>query len=140
MRYLIDTNVLSEPARPRPDARVVEWLDRQAPLDLAISVLALGEIEKGVAQLPAGAKRERLAAWVATELPRYFSGRTLPIDERVARTWGRLAAEGRRTARELAAIDGLLLATAAVHELVFVTRDVADCEGRGVPVLDPWTE
>jgi toxin FitB len=139
MRYLLDTNVLSEPARPRPDARVTEWLDAQSPLDLAISVITLGEIEKGVTLLPEGAKRDRLHAWVRGELPRYFSGRMLPLDERIARAWGRLSAEGRLARRELPVIDGFLLATADVHELTFVTRDIRDCGGRGIVVFNPWT-
>lgn len=139
MRFLLDTNVLSEPARPRPDPRVVKWLRAQSPLDLAISVLALGEIAKDVSLLPAGTRREALAAWLASDLPRRFSGRLLPVDARVSLRWGELAAEARRTGRELPVIDGLLLATAAAHGLTLVTRD-RDCRDRGVAVLDPWTE
>lgn len=138
MRFLLDTNVLSEAARPEPDTRVVEWLRAQSALGLAISVLTLGEIGKGVALLPGGVKRERLAKWLAEELPRQFSGRVLAVDEAVARGWGRLAAEGRLAGRELPVIDGLLLATAAAHGLVFVTRNQRDCADRGVPTLDPW--
>lgn len=138
MRFLLDTNVLSEGARPEPDERVVEWLRNQSALNLAISVLTLGEIGKGVALLTGGAKRERLAKWLADDLPRQFTGRVLPVDEAVAREWGRLAAEGRLAGRELPIIDGLLLATAAVRGLVFVTRNERDCADRGVPILDPW--
>ena len=138
MRYLLDTNVLAEPARPDPDAGVVTWLQARAALELAISVLTLGEIEKGVHLLPPGPKRERLTHWVAADLPQQFTGRTLPIEERVSREWGRLTAEGRRSGRELPVIDGLLLATAAAHGLTFVTRNARDCAGRGVPVLNPW--
>lgn len=138
MRFLLDTNVLSEPARPDPDPRVVAWLDAQSVIDLAISTLTLGEIAKGIELLPSGGRRERLATWLATELPGQFTGRLLAVDERVALAWGRLAAEGRRQGRELPVIDGLLLATAMVHSLTLVTRNERDCSERGVPVLNPW--
>lgn len=138
MHYLLDTNVLSEPAKPRPDPHVVAWLEAQSPLDLAISVLSLGEIEKGVRLLPAGPKRERLADWLAVDLPRQFLGRVLPVDHRVVPAWGRLAAEARQTRRELPVINGLLLATADAHDLVFATRNEKDCSDRGVRVHNPW--
>jgi len=118
----------------------VQWLRGQAPLDLAISVLTIGEIQKGVALLAAGKRRTLLDRWLSTELPRQFSDRVLPIDDAVARAWGRLAAAGRQHGRELPVIDGLLLATASVHGLTFVTRNEGDCADRGVPVLNPWRE
>lgn len=138
MRYLLDTNVLSEAARPRPQRSVVDWLERQAGADLAISVLSLGEIRKGVALLAPGERADRLARWLAVELVEQFRGRVLPVDERVAIEWGRLATEGRQTGRELPLIDGLLVATAAVHRLTLVTRNERDCGERGVPVHNPW--
>jgi predicted nucleic acid-binding protein len=138
VRYLLDTNVLSEPAKPRPDPGVVGWLEGRSPLDLAISVLTLGEIEKGIRLLPPGSRRERLADWLAADLPRQFLGRVLPIDERVALAWGRLAAEARRGGRDLPVVDGLLLATADAYGLVFVTRNERDCAERGVPIHNPW--
>jgi toxin FitB len=138
MRFLLDTNVLSEGAKPRPDPRLLAWLNEAPPLDLAISVLTIGEIQKGVSLLPEGARRDRLEGWLATELPRQFHGRVLPVDHSVAIEWGRLSAEARRAGRELPVIDGLLLATAAAHGLVFVTRNESDCAGRGVAVHNPW--
>lgn len=139
MRYLLDTNVLSEPARPDPDARVVAWLDGRDPLECALSVLTLGAIQKGVSLMPEGRRRDQLGEWLLTELPRQFAGRILTIDERVTIAWGQLTAEGRRQGRESPVIDGLLLATAAVHGLTFVTRNERDCTGRGVPILNPWS-
>lgn len=139
MRYLLDTNVLAEPARPRPNAGVVGWLDHQSPLDLGISVLTLGEIQKGVSLLPRGRRRSRLERWLSDELPRQFLDRVLVIDDRACRAWGRLTAEGEHTGRRLPVIDGLLLATASVHELTLVTRNEADCRDRGVPILNLWT-
>lgn len=138
MAYLLDTNVLSEPARPRPDARVLAWLEARAARECALSVLSLGEIQKGVSLMPEGRRREDLGEWLAAELPRQFAGRILAIDERITLAWGRLMAAGRREGREPPVIDGLLLATADVHGLTLVTRNERDCAGRGVPILNPW--
>ena len=138
MRFLLDTNVLSEPARRDPDKQVVGWFRGLAPLDTCISVLTLGEIGKGVSLMPPGPRKETLRIWLNKDLPLRFRGRTLPVDEEVALRWGELEAEGRRIGRPLPVIDGLLLATASTHDLTFVTRNLRDCGDRGVPVLDPW--
>lgn len=138
VRYLLDTNVLSEPARPIPNGNLLEWLEEQLQIDLTISVLTLGEIEKGIEQLPPSRKRARLREWFEVDLPRRFRDRILPIDYRVARQWGRLTAEGQSCGRPLPVIDGLLLATAVTYDLVFVTRNESDCADRGVPILNPW--
>src|SRR5688500_17170513 len=138
MRYLLDTNVLSEPSKPRSDDRVIAWLNRHSPLDYAISVLTLGEIANGVALLAPGQQRDRLNDWLDTTLPRQFGGRILSVSPEVARAWGKLTAEGRAAGRALPTIDGLLLATARVHNLTFVTRNERDCAGREVSLLNPW--
>lgn len=138
MRYLLDTNILSELVRPRPDARVTAWIEAQSPLDLAISVLSLGEVEKGIARLTAGTHRTELSRWTRVELPAQFVGRLLGVDAAVAVAWGTLSARAAEDGRPLPVVDGLLLATALSHELTLVTRDVADCAGRGVRVFDPW--
>jgi len=137
-RYLLDTNILSELVKPRPDQRVVAWVGAQSPLDLAISVLTLGEVHKGITRVANGHRRAALARWASVDLPAQFAGRLLAIDERVAVAWGQLSGRAARDGRTLPVIDGLLLATAHVHELTFVTRNVADCAARGVPVFDPW--
>ena len=138
MRFLLDTNVLAEGARPDPDPNVVAWLRARSALDLAISALTLGEIRNGVALLPGGKRRTALEHWLETDLPRQFQDRVLSVDTPVGLMWGRLAATGREEGRELPVIDGLLLATAAAHELTLVTRNERDCAGRGVPLYNPW--
>jgi predicted nucleic acid-binding protein len=138
VRYLLDTNVISEPFKRVPEKKVVDWFAAQSALDLCISVLTLGELTMGFELAPAGKRRDDLQNWVTQDLPRRFVGRLLPVDEVVAREWGQLSAEGRAQGRELPAIDGLLLATARVHDLTLVTRNQRDCAGRGVPVLNPW--
>lgn len=139
MRYLLDTNVISEPFKRSPDPRVVRWLAEQSPLDLSISVLTVGELTMGFELVPDGKRRDELQRWVTRELPRRFVGRLLNVDDAVAREWGRLSAAGRSAGRELPVTDGLLLATASVHSLVFVTRNERDCSNRGITTLNPWT-
>lgn len=139
MKYLLDTNVICEPAKPSPDPAVVRWLQEHSSLDYAVSVLVLGEIAKGVASLSKGRRRTTLEEWVSEALPKQFSGRILSVDLSVALEWGRLSAVGRNQGRALPVIDGLLLATAATRGLTLITRNEADCTGRGVPVLNPWT-
>lgn len=139
MRYLLDTNVISEPFKRSPDPKVMQWLAEQSPLDLYISVLTFGELTMGFELAPAGSRRDELQRWVTQELPRRFVGRLLSVDETIAREWGRMSAEGRANGRELPAIDGLLLATAGVHDLIFVTRNERDCADRGIATLNPWT-
>jgi predicted nucleic acid-binding protein len=140
VRYLLDTNVLSEIRTAKPDARVVAWLRQRSVLDVAISVMSVGEIQHGVSLLPASARRSAIDRWLTADLPTQFSGRILPIDMDVAREWGRLSADGLRRGRKLAVVDGLLLATAAVHGLTLATRNTQHCAGRGVDVVDPWVD
>ena len=139
MRYLLDTNVLSELVKPRPDDRVSTWIDAQPPLDLGISVLSLGEVQQGIARIPAGARRAALSRWARVQLPTQFVGRLFGVDAAVAVAWGALSAQARKDGRPLSVVDGLLLATAQVHALTFVTRNLADCARRGVSLYDPWS-
>jgi predicted nucleic acid-binding protein len=140
VNWLLDTNVLSELVKPRPDANVVGWTGARSSLDFALSVLTLGELEKGIARLPSGPRRTQLRLWARSEIPRQFLGRLLPVDEPVALAWGELAAAAQADGRPLPVIDGLLLGTARVAGLILVTRNVSDCAGRGVAVYDPWTD
>lgn len=139
MRFLLDTNILLELAKHAPHPAVTEWAQQQSPLDLAISVLTLGELTKGAQSLTSGDRRSQVREWIANELPRQFSGRVLHVDAAVANEWGRLSAEAKARGRELPVIDGILLATASVHRLVFATRNESDCAARGVEILNPWS-
>lgn len=138
MRYLLDTNVLSEPMRPAPAASVVAWLAAQSPSDLAISALTLGELTQGVMRLADGRRRRSLVRWVSHDLAAQFRGRVLDVTPAVAIAWGELSAEARASGRPLPVIDGLLLATAKAHDLTLVTRNLVDCAGLGIETLSPW--
>jgi toxin FitB len=136
--FVLDTCALSETARPAPDAGFVAWLDQQGAANLFVSVLTIGEIEKGIAALPASRKRTNLANWLAT-LRSVYGARVLPIDDAIAALWGRMAADAERRGRALSVIDGLIAASAQHHGYSVVTRNSADFEPTGVPVLNPWS-
>ena len=136
--FLLDTNVISEVIRKRPEATVLKWLDSTDEDLLLLSVLTLGEIRKGVAALRTGSRRASLEAWLDRELPARFAGRILPVDEAVADQWGILAASAAARGRPLPVVDGLLAATALHHSLILVTRNDRHLADTGVPVLNPW--
>lgn len=140
MSYLLDTSVLSELVKKNPRRQVVNWVDEQEESTLFLSVLTVGELEKGIAKLPASARRTNLISWVRRELAGRFGGRLLPIDVRVAERWGTMAGESEKRGKPLPAIDSLLAATALVHDLQIVTRNVADFEPCGVVCVNLWDD
>jgi toxin FitB len=137
--FLLDTNVVSEWVKPGPDPNVVAWLADVDEDRVFLSVVTFAEIGRGVELLPAGRRRERLAAWLADELPARFEGRVLDIDRRVAEAWGVAMARSQHRGAGLGSMDGFLAATAAAHRLTLVTRNVRDFEAAGIALLDPWT-
>ena len=139
MSYLLDTNVVSETIRPKPNQRVLKWLDSVSAHGLHLSVLSLGEIRRGIETLKVGsAKRERLRVWLEQDLPAWFETRLLPVDAAVADRWGRLQADARGRSHSLAAIDGILAATALVHGLRVATRNTKHFDVPGLDVISPW--
>lgn len=138
MSYLLDTCVISELAKPSPAAPVLEWLEREPEDRLFLSVLTLGELQKGIAKLPDSRRREDLKAWLESDLHLRFAGRILEVDETVALTWGKAEGEAERKGRKMPVVDGLIAATALAHGLVVVTRDRSGVEVSGVEVFDPW--
>ena len=136
---LLDTCVISELARPVPDPAVLAWIEALSDEALRLSVLTLGEIKKGADLLEAGPRKARVDAWL-DELRTTFVDRILPVDEAVALRWGAICASGHRSGRVRPPIDSLLAATAMCHQLKLATRNVADFEGTGVSIVNPWDE
>ena len=133
---LLDTNVISEVRKgTRCDAHVAEWYSGVDESQLFVSSLTLGEIRRGIelarrrGDLP---QANTLEYWLQTVLEQ-FSTRILPVDDVVAQTWGRISA-----IRPIPVIDGLLAATAIAHNLVLITRNVADVDGLGAEILNPF--
>jgi toxin FitB len=138
VKYLLDTCLISELVKKEPNPAVVSWLDEEDEQKLFLSVLNLGELQKGISKLPDNAKKDELQAWVALDLVERFAGRILEIDLETALSWGRLQGEAERLSEKLPVMDSLIAATAAAHGLVVVTRNVKDMERWGVRVCNPW--
>jgi predicted nucleic acid-binding protein len=136
--YLLDTCLLSEVWRPAPNAGVLEWLEHAIEAELFLSALTIGELRSGIAQLPEGRKKAGLLRGYVRIRGR-FEGRVLAIDALVAERWGQLSAEARRSGKHLHVVDGLIAATAWVHGLTLVTRNVSDFGAAPVPLENPWT-
>ena len=134
--YLLDTNVLSELLRPRPEPHVIEWMEASDEAMLHLSVLTLGEIRRGLAALVQAKRRTRLEAWLEVDLRARFAVRIVPINAEIADRWGLIAAGARRKGKVLSVIDGLLAATALHHNLTVVSRNAADFPN--AQVLNPW--
>lgn len=139
MRFLLDTNLLSELVKPRPDVGVKKWIDAQRQEELAISVVALGEIRRGVVHHRSSTKRVTLEQWFGAEILVKYGGRTIPVDEAIALEWGRVSGEALNSGRAIPDADGLLVATAIVLNLTLVTRNERHCAGWGAPLINPWS-
>ena len=138
MKYLLDTCVISELAKAAPNRHVVKWLDGCDEEATFLSVLTIGEIQKGIAKLADGKRKDTIQRWLDVDLRERFSERLLSIDEEVALTWGLIQGEAERRGKPMPTIDGLLGATAIANNLVFVTRNEDDIRSTGARVLNPW--
>jgi len=136
--FLLDTVVVSELVRKSPSTAVLKWIDGQDEASLYLSVLTIGELEKGIARLPASVRRNRLLSWVRRDLVERFGGRLLPIDMRTAARWGSVTGESEKRGRPLPVIDCLIAATALVHGLSVATRNVGDFGRCGATCVNPW--
>ena len=138
MRYLLDTNAISEWVKPRPDPGIVRWLDEVDEDRTYLSVIALGGLRQGVDRLAAGRRRNRLEQWLTGEHPDRFGERILPVDAAVADEWGRLLAQAENAGAGVGGMDALISATAKVHGPQAVARGVAHFQHTGVDVISPW--
>jgi predicted nucleic acid-binding protein len=139
MKFLLDTTVVSEWAKSRPDEGVVAWLAAADEDCIFISVVTLAELRHGIQRLPPGTRRNRLDKWLRNELPMRFEGRVLPIEVAVADAWGRIVARCEAAGRPVGAMDALIAATADVCGLTLVTRNVSDFEPSLKAIINPWT-
>ncbi len=138
MKYLLDTNVISELVARQPAPQVLSWLDSLDPRTVYLSVITIGEIQKGIARLQDAGRRQELDEWLHDHLLVRFAGQILAIDVGVILTWGRLTAELERLGRPLPAIDSLIAAIAGHHHCTLATRNVEDFAATGISLLNPW--
>ncbi len=140
MKYLLDTNVISEMVAKQPDPKVIAWIDSLDQNWVYLSVITIGELRKGIEKLPSSRRKERLRAWLADELLVRFSGRILSLDIDVMLAWGELTGRLEARGKPLPAIDSLIAALALHHTCHLVTRNEADFNDTGVPILNPWKQ
>ena len=133
--FLVDTNVVSELTRDRPEPRVVAFLSEQP--DLWLSTLVLHELEHGLELLPPGARRDGLGE-VLTAFVAEYEDRVLPLDRMAAAWAARIRARAQRSGRVVDLGDALIAGTARAHDLSIATRNVRDFEGMEVEVTNPW--
>jgi predicted nucleic acid-binding protein len=136
--FLLDTNILSELMKPRPEPRVTVWVAAQDIGMLFLSVVSIGELETGFTTTLDSDRRTRLELALQRHLAILFPGRVLPVTQPIAARWGTLDGMRRLAGRPLGAPDGMIAATALEHDLTLVTRNVKDFDLLGVPVLNPW--
>ena len=140
MSFLLDTNVVSEWVKSRPNSALVAWLATVDEDRVFISVVTLAELRYGIERMAAGRRRHRLEEWLRDALPVRFEGRVLPVDGVVADAWGKVAARSEAVGRPISAMDAFIAATAETHGLTLVTRNTSDFESAVNALVNPWSE
>lgn len=137
MSYLVDTNIFSELAKSKPDARVVAWL-RHHEQELYVSAITIGELRRGIEGLPSGKRKTGLRSWLAS-LCRRMEGRILSFNTSTAHVWGQIVADWGKNGVAVPSLDSQIAATAHRHGLTVVTRNVFDFQKARVKVLNPFS-
>lgn len=138
MNYLLDTNAVSELMKPQPNPGLIAWMGATDEDRLFLSVVSLAELRYGIERLADGKRRSRLEQWLQDDLPLRFEGRLLPVDAAVADAWGRTVSRNEAVGHPISTIDAFLAATAEVHQMTLLTRDVSDFSLLKA-VVNPWT-
>jgi len=136
--FLIDTNVVSESMRPEMDPRVAAWITRQLPTDIFLSTTTVAELRAGIERLPSSRKRRSLDDWCNRLVNEMFLGQVLSFDLAAALAYGEVVAKARRTGRPAHVADAQIAAVASVHGLAVATRDIADFDGFGIALVNPF--
>jgi len=137
MNYLLDTCFISELVKPASNRKVVAWLNELPTEALFLCAITIGEIRKGLTKLPDSVKKERLTLWLNTLLIEYKE-RILSIDLAVCENWGVLQGNAEKAGTPMSSIDGLLAATAYIHNLTLATRNESDFTPANIPIINPW--
>ena len=137
MRMLLDTNVISEAQKLKPDPRVSTFLDNLDPNNSFLSVMTIGEITYGIERMPHGKPRIARSDWL-NEVLTDFAGRILPIDQECIQVWAEVAARLHSTGNNIEQADSLIAATAIRHGMHLATRNERDFDMTGVMLINPW--
>jgi toxin FitB len=138
VNFLLDTNAVSEWVKPLPNSGLIRWMESADEDRMFLSVITLAELHYGVERMPAGMRRTRVERWLRLEVPLRFERRVLPVSEEIAVAWGKIVSLSESAGHPIEVMDAFLAATAQVHDLTVVTRNVGHFrELKGV--LSPWT-
>jgi predicted nucleic acid-binding protein len=137
MKFVLDTCVLSETIKPKPDAGLVAWLRSQRQESLFVCTISLGELRKGIDRLPGGKKKHDLLLWLMT-LTTAYGGRFLAFDTESAFSWGALSASLESEGKPMPVLDAMIAACTLRHGYTLVTRNESDYQHSGVPLVNPW--
>ncbi len=140
MNYLLDTCLVSELIKKRPEPQVVDWVRQQPEDRLYLSVVTLGELQKGIAKLKDVQRAKKLQEWLDEDLLERFADRVLDVTAAVARIWGRIQGEAERAGHTLPVVDSLIASTAFDFGAPVVTRNVDDLAPSGIEIVNPWPE
>jgi toxin FitB len=138
MIYLLDTCVLSEFTRRKPDEKVIRWIDSIDEEKLAVCAITIGEIQRGIERLADSHRKTELRTWMNGGLVERFGARILPLSAQTLLTWGALCARLEQAGSTISVMDGLIAACALEHNLVLATRNVSDFQPSGVQWINPW--
>jgi len=138
MKYLLDTCVISDLVKTKPNKKVVSWITKNGESNFYLSSLTFGELYKGVSKLSDSRRTKKLSQWIEQDLKERFAGRILDIDLPVAKTWGEIQGTSELSGSPMPAIDSLIAATALTHDLTVVTRNITDMQQSGATLLNPW--
>jgi predicted nucleic acid-binding protein len=136
---ILDTNVVSEPLKPNPDAAVLRWLDRQSPATLYLTTINQAELLAGVLALPAGKRRTELQRVINKELVSLFADRILPFGERSAEAYAHVVTAANVAGNPIDFADAAIGAIAIEHNFILATRNVREFKGTSVKLLNPWS-
>jgi predicted nucleic acid-binding protein len=138
VKYLLDTNVISELVARSPNPQVIAWIDTLEADTVYLCVVTIGELRKGIEKLPDSSRKSALTNWLNDDLLVRFAGRVLALDVAVMLTWGELTGRLERVGRPLPAIDSMIAALAIHHNCTLVTRNEGDFKDTDVNVINPW--
>lgn len=139
MSFLLDTNVVSEPMKSKPDPGVIAWLADTDEETIFLSVVTITELRYGIERLATGVRRSRLESWLGNDLRQRFSGRLLAVTAEIADACGRLVARSESLGHPMEPRDAFIAATAEVHDLTLVTRNVTDFQPVLKAIMSPWS-
>jgi predicted nucleic acid-binding protein len=138
LKYLLDTCVISELIKSKPNENVLNWISSIDESDLFLSVLTIGEIQKGISKLETNDRKKLLHEWVEKQLVPRFIDRLLEINTAIAKEWGNLCGEAKKKGINLPVIDSLLSASARYHKLIVATRNIDDFKKCSAKIINPW--